>query len=170
MPFTYTYTARSVKDINKAIILTISEDKLMIDLAGLFDKVSELSSGGDRGEIIKDVLSSQSETVLLKVMEKLSEPVHLKDVSVDFEDEDLNIIFWKRLGGLRLAPIVISMGEVDNPEATLAFIETVRSRQATLEKPGMFQGPLDYWATWGLMAIGTLVFISRLKKRDRKKE
>lgn len=170
MPFTYTYTARSIEDSDKAVTLTIIDDKLQIDLTGLFEKVTDIGDEEERAELLNEIMSTQSKAVMLKVMEKLSEPVHLKDVATSYEDNDFCLTFWKRVGGLRLAPIVISMGEVDNPEAAQAFIDTVEEQKALWEKPGVFSGPLDYWFTWGLMVIGALILIRWPRKNKRQED
>jgi len=167
MSFTYTYTARSTEDTDKAVTLTIIDDKLQIDLTGLYDMVTDIGNEEDRVELLNEAMSTQSKAVIMKVMEKLSEPVHLKDITVSYEDDDFCLTFWKRVAGLRLAPIAISMGEVDNPEAAEAFIATVDEQQALLDKPGMFSGPLDYWFTWGLMVIGALILIRWPKKKKQ---
>ena len=170
MYFTYTYTARSTEDTDKVVTLTIIDDKLQIDLTGLFNKVSDIASGEDRVDLLGEVQSTQSEAVILKVIEKITEPIHLKDITAFYEDDNFNLIFWKRVGGLRLAPIVVSMGEVDNPEVALAFIDTVEEQQALLEKPGMFCGPFDYWFTWGLMVLGALILIRWPRKKQQQRE
>ncbi len=114
MAFTYTYTARSVKDPEKVATFTILEDKLKIDVAGLFEKAFEIVNEDDKGSVLKDMLSTQSRAVLLKILETLSGPVHLNDIQASYEADDFNLTVWKRAAGLRLAPVVIAMGEVDN--------------------------------------------------------
>lgn len=168
MPFTYTYTARSVKDPEKAATFTILDDKLKIDMSGLFEKAFEIVKEEDKESVLKDMLSTQSKAVVLKVLEALSGPVHLNDIQALYDEDDFNLIVWKRAAGLRLAPVVIAMGEVDNPEAAKAFIITLEERQTQLEKPGVFKGPLDYWFTWVALAIGAIVLLRRPHKEEEK--
>jgi hypothetical protein len=167
MSFTYTYTARSTEDSSKAVTFTIIDDKLKIDLTGLYDQVSEMSKEEERKDVLKDILSTQSKFVILKTMEKLSEPVHLTDIKPSYDDEDFTLTFWKRVGGLRLAPIVILMGEVDNPEAAQAFIATLEERKSQIGKPGIFSGPLYYWFTWAALAISALILIRWPHKKEQ---
>ncbi len=168
MAFTYTYTARSVKDPEKVATFTILEDKLKIDVAGLFEKAFEIVNEDDKGSVLKDMLSTQSRAVLLKILETLSGPVHLNDIQASYEADDFNLTVWKRAAGLRLAPVVIAMGEVDNPKAAKAFISTLEERQTQLQKPGVFKGPLDYWFTWVAIVIGAIVLLRRPHNDEEK--
>lgn len=159
MPFTYTYTARNEKNPEKVITFTIFDDYLKVNLTGLLDRVSDVVNEDTREKAIKSFISAQSSSAIYKAVERLSGPVHIKDVSPCLEDGTFKLTFWKRLAGLRVAPITIAMGDVDNPEAAAQFIETLLERQDLAEAPGVFAGPLDYWATWVGMLIGLIILI-----------
>ena len=165
MPFTYTYTARNQHNPDKVITFTIFEDYLKVNLTGLIDRVSGIVEDEDREEAIKSFLSTQSGSALYKAFERLSGPVHINDVYPFFEEGSFKLTFWKRLAGLRVAPITLSIGDVDNPEAAAQFIDTLMERQDQAAAPGVFGGPLDYWATWIGLLIGLIVLI-RWPKKD----
>ncbi|MBW6466982.1 MAG: hypothetical protein K0B06_10790 [Brevefilum sp.] len=159
MTFTYTYTARDKDNPNTAMTFTIYDDFLKVDLTGLGERITEIIDEDRRQDAFKDMIITQAGTTLYYVLERLSGPVHIKDVTPSFNDGIFTLTFWKRLVGLRFAPVVVSMGEVDNPEAAEQFIETLEDRQGLTETPGIFAGPLDYWITWIAMLIGVILLI-----------
>jgi hypothetical protein len=172
MPFTYTYTARNKDNPNRLVTFTIVENHLKVNLTGLIEQVSEAFGEKDRKTAMKDIISTQSGTGLYKAIERLSGPVHIKDVTPNYKDGQLTVIFWYRVANLRFAPIVVVMGEVDNPDAAAQFITTLKQQQDHKAKPGIFAGPLDYWITWIAMIIGLIVLFRwpREKKAIQKTE
>jgi hypothetical protein len=164
MPFTYTYTARNKNNPNRVITFTIFDKHIKVNLTGLLDQVSEVVEEEDQQSALKDFLSTQSGSALYKAVERLSGPIHVNDVSTYFENGQFKLTFWKRIAGLRFAPITLSMGKVDNPEAAAQFIDTLFERQEQLETPGLFSGPLDYWVTWIGLLIGLIILIKWPKK------
>lgn len=166
MPFTYTYTARNKDNPNRVITFTIFEDYLKVNLTGLVDQVSDVVDEEDHQTAVKDFFSTQSGSALFKVVERLSGPVHVNDVNPKFENGQIKLTFWKRVAGLRFAPLVLSMGEVDNPESASQFIETLEERQNQSETPGIFSGPLDYWVTWIGLLVGLIILIKWPRKKN----
>ena len=167
MPFTYTYTARSKDNLEHVATFTILNDVLKVNLTGLFDQVSEVVDAENQQQAVKHLIKSQSGSAIYKLVERLSGPVNVKDVSPHFENGEFSLTFWKRIAGLRFAPLMVSMGEVDNPEAAKQFIETLQDRQELAEDPNIFSGPLDYWITWIGLLIGIMIL---LRWPKRKKE
>ncbi len=164
---TYTYTARNAGNPNKVLTFTLQGDFLKINLTGLEDDLAEIIGGDKNKENLKETISDQTGPTALKVMEGISGPVHLGDVSVRLSGENQNnfkITLWKRLAGLRAAPVVLDMGEIDNPPAAGKFAEELRARQESAGKISKFFGPLDYWLGWIGMALLALVFIRRPSK------
>jgi hypothetical protein len=164
MPFTYTYTARNEKNSDRVLTFTIFDNYLKVNLTGLVDQVSELAEEEDRKATLKAIVKTQSGTALYKALERLSGPVHINDVTPFFEEGQFKLTFWKRLAGLRFAPITIAMGEVDNPEAAASFIDTLLDRKKAADEPGFFSGPLDYWVTWLGMLAGLIILIKWPRK------
>ncbi len=170
MPFTYTYTARNEENPDRVMTFTIIENHIKVNLTGFVDQLSDVLEEKDRKEALKHIISTQSGTALYKAVERLSGPVHINDVTPSYEDGQFKLTFWNRVAGLRFAPIILSMGTVDNPEAAGQFITTLLDRQDLAETPGFFAGPLDYWATWLALLIGVITLIKwpRKKKQEQK--
>ncbi|MDY6867458.1 MAG: hypothetical protein SVT56_06075 [Chloroflexota bacterium] len=164
MPFTYTYTARNKADPDQVMTFTIIDNHIKVNLTGLVDQVSDAVKEEDRKTAINNFLSTQSGSAIYKAVERISGLVHINDVSPHFEEGQFKLTFWKRIAGLRFAPITLAMGSVDNPEAAAQFIDTLLDRQEQVEEPGFFSGPLDYWATWITLLVGAIILIKWPRK------
>jgi hypothetical protein len=159
---TYTYTARNIHDLDKVLTFTLHGDYLKINLTGLEDDLTEILTGKEGSEGEKKGLSSQVGPTALKVMESISGPIHISDVSVKLSGDDrthFRITLWQRLAGLRAAPVVLDMGEIDNPSAAKRFVAEVEARKDTAGKISKFIGPLDYWLGWIGMAVLAFLMI-----------
>lgn len=165
MTNTYTYTARSADDPQRVITFTLREEYLEINLTGMLDSIEEVVSGEEKGDTIKAQVKTQAKPAALKVMEAFSGPIHISDVMGEVEEDKLKLRVWKRLGGLRAAPVLLDFASVDNPEAAKAFITELNERKRRAEHLGRFFGPLDYWFGWIALAVVLLV----LWKWPRKK-
>jgi len=150
---TYTYTARSMRNPNSVITITLIDHRLHIDLPELLDKLGEIASSDKKLNKVEEQVKTQIQPTVLKVAETISGPIYLSDVRAFLNDNDLAITAWKRVGGLRLAPLKLKIHEVDNVEAAEAFISTLEERKASSPDISRFVGPLDYWIGWiGLFA------------------
>ncbi len=162
---TYTYTARSADDPQKVITFTLRDEYLEINVTGMLEHIGEVVSGEERKRAVEKKIKTQAKPAALKVMEELSGPIHISDVKGEVAGEDqLKLTIWKRVGGLRAAPILLQFDNVDNPEAAQAFIAELKNRKASADHLGKFFGPLDYWLGWiGLVFV--LVLLWRWPRR-----
>lgn len=161
---TYTYTARNMQNPDKVLTFTLQGDYLKVNLTGLEENLTDILTGepDQEGEGAKKQLSSQAGPTALKVMESISGPVHVSDVSIHLSGKDeshFRITLWQRLAGLRAAPVVLDMGRIDNPPAAGKFKEELHKRQQSAGKISKFIGPLDYWLGWIGMVLLMLFFI-----------
>jgi hypothetical protein len=65
------------------------------------------------------------------------------------------------------------MAQVDNPDATDAFVKELRKRKATATSAEALPGLLDYWASWlatGLMLMIGLCVFMQLRQSDKEAE
>lgn len=157
---TYTYTARSVEDPDRVVTFTLDNGHMRVNLTGLMEQAGKIKEADETGSEIKTQLMAQAGPVMSKVAEELSEPVHISDVHASLSDENLRITLWHRLAGLRLAPMVFNMGQIDNEPAAEAFVEELEQRQEKEAHAGKFFGPLDYWLGW-IGMVFAVVFLIR---------
>jgi hypothetical protein len=101
---------------------------------------------------------------LLKLKEGISGPVHVNDINAAMDDDRLRVTMWPRVAGLRLAPVQLKMGQVDNEEAAEAFVDELKQRKDMTESDSRkFFGPLDYWIGWAGLMLLIGLFIRRSK-------
>lgn len=168
MTYTYTYTARNRENPEHAATFTIVDDHLRVNLTGLDDQISQMLSGSQEINPIKQFLTTQAGTTLYKIIETMSGPVHIKDVAPNLTGDQLNLVIWKRVGGLRFAPMNILFQQVDNTEAAALFLEALTERQAKTDSPAILPGLMDYWATWLGVLLGMIMLINKIRQRKSK--
>ena len=165
---TYTYTARHEQDPEKVITFTMKGEYLEINITGMLENIGKVLAEEESKRALKEQISVQAKPTALKVMEELSGPIHVSDVKGDMigkEGDRLKLKVWKRVGGLRAAPIHLSFGRVDNPDAARAFVAELEDRREAADHLGRFFGPLDYWLGWLGLAVA-LVLLWRWPRRS----
>ena len=148
MTQTYTYTARSAEDPDRVVTFTLTDGHMMLNLTALVEQLADVATADEKAGAAKEELERQLRPATMKGIERISGPVHVRDVSADMRDGRLTVTAWQRAAGLRLAPIAIKMGRVDNEEGAADFIDELEDRQAEANHAGKFYGPLDYWFGW----------------------
>jgi hypothetical protein len=135
----------------------LREEYIEVNLTGMLDSIGEVVSEEEKGDMIKAQVKTQAKPAALKVMEAFSGPIHISDVTGEVEGDKLKLRVWKRMGGLRAAPILLDFASVDNPEAAKAFVTELNERKQKAEHLGRFFGPLDYWLGWIALAVVLIV-------------
>lgn len=162
---TYTYTARNAEDSDKVLTFTLQGEYLKINLTGLADNVGQILEEKDDPEAAREQLTSQVKPTTLKMLEAVSGPLHVSDVKGQISGpngDSLQITAWKRVGGLRAAPIILNMGRVDNPQAAESFLVELQNRKQKASRISKFFGPLDYWFGW----LGLVLLVAFFIRRD----
>ena len=159
MQDTYTYTARSADDPDRVVTFTLANGHMMLNLTGVEDRLSDLATAEEKAATVREQMKKQAAPSVMKGLEQLSGPVHVRDVAADLDDEKLTVRAWQRAGGLRLAPMVIGIDHVDNVEAAEAFVQELDSRQDSIPSAGKFTGPLDYWFGWAALVLALVVLL-----------
>jgi hypothetical protein len=152
---TYTYTARSVNRPDNVVTFTLDDGHMRVNLTGLLEQASLVTQAEEKSTQLKQQVTTQAKPAALKLAEQISGPVHVSDVQASLDDEHLKVSFWQRLAGLRLAPINLNMGRIDNRKAAEAFVKELKERQTEEAHTGKFFGPLDYWLGW--IALGLVI-------------
>ena len=95
------------------------------------------------------------------------QPIALEDFDAKMKGETLQTMAWIRAGGLRLAPILVTWPQVDNPAGAKAFVAEVEERKDALTKGA---DPLDYWLVWFLIGVASVLFpIYWMKKWQKRR-
>lgn len=157
---TYTYTARNANNPDFILTFTLEDDHLRLNVPEIGEKIGQIARADEKMTEAKQQLKTQVAPSVLKAIESFSGPIQINDVAVSLKDDaSLRFNAWQRMGGLRLAPLWLNMGRVDNPDAAEAFMTELEERKAAASKLGAFFGPLDYWLGWaGLLLLLAVVF------------
>lgn len=166
---TYTYTARNLDNQDLVVTFTLENNHLNLGITELLEKFGKIAQSEERLAETKTQIKTQGQPGALKLAEHISGPIHISDVAAHLDGEKLKFIAWQRVAGLRLAPLRLNLGRVDNPDAAAAFVDELEDRQAAASYAGRFLGPLDYWAGWAgvLSALVFLIWWPLKRAKDR---
>ncbi len=169
---TYTYTARHAEQPEKMVTFTL-HDRWMSVSAGdplamveqtlgavTSDKAEAEDAGAEKEALTQPQLWLKP--LAISLIERGTEPFRISDITVAADEGWLRVRGWARVGGLRLFPVTLINGPIDNPTAARAFEQKVAERQA--EIGGTFFAILEYWWTW-LIALDVLLLSFILWRR-----
>ena len=159
MKNTYTYTARSARNPEQLVTFTLYDDSLMMDVGALMEH-AERALEAQQVEGEKYPVQPLLKPLAISVIERGMKPFSVADVYAHAENGGLLVTAWVRTSGLRLAPVIFTLRQVDNPDAAKAFVKELEKRKASVDRAGSLPGILDYWMTWfvgGFSVIGVLM-------------
>jgi hypothetical protein len=163
---TYTYTARSADDPEQVVTFTIHDHRLSVGVGVPLEHVERALGSEDEGEAESEHrIQPWLKPMAVSLIERGIRPFNVADVDARAEDEWLHVRAWFRVGGLRLAPITLIAGRVDNPEAARAFVQELNERKAPAAGLARFLGLLDYWVTWFLAGSLLVILLESWRRR-----
>lgn len=167
---TFTYTARSANDPNKMAMFTLYNGSVSVELGNvIMEQVGE-AYDTFRDEESNNDLKSWIKPAATGSIQKLIKPIPLADFDAEISGDALQTTAWIRAGGLRLAPVMMTWQEVDNPGGAQAFVTELQKRKETIQDERTRPAPLDYWVSWiaiGLMTVLLpVIFIRQWQKRQ----
>ena len=157
MADTYTFTARNANDPEKVVTFTLYGDQLRVNFTGLVEKIGKISQADEKSKEAGRQIASEVQPAAMKMAQQVSGPLHVGDVKAELDGDDFTLSAWQRLGGLRLAPLWVNIGNVDNVDAAEAFVAELNNRKEIAEHPSRFFGPLDFWAGWAGLLLGIAI-------------
>ncbi len=177
MANTYTYTARSAENPERVVTFTLRGSRMSVGVGAPLEQVEQAirlgrgeaeEDGGEAKETGVEVQEEDKPKLWLRplavsLVERGTQPVHVDDVAAKVMDDWLQVRAWIRTGGLRLFPITLIDGRVDNPVAARDFVEEVEERK-TVSGFDVF-GVFDYWATWIVAGVAALVMLQKLRRK-----
>jgi hypothetical protein len=169
MEKTYTYTARSADNAEQVVTFTFYNHNLLVDVGAPIEHVERALQARQAKEGEEEAeyhVQPWLKPMAISAVERTTHPFNLSDVYADADGEKLSVTAWVRAGGLRLAPVTFKMARVDNIDAAQAFVKQLEARKADGGPSRRFPGPLDYWVTWAVGALSTVVVLGAwLRKR-----
>ena len=180
---TYTYTARSVENPEYSVTFTLFDHRLSVGTGAPVEqmtRVLEQEGAEEEMEEEKEVEEGEAASIAAEVkkqsklwlkpmaislVERGTKPFHVDDVDADVEDDWLHIQGWVRAGGLRLAPVTLMKGRVDNPDAASAFVDELNERKTEAFGPlALF----DYWGAWFFAGLAVVLLLQIQRHRGKK--
>lgn len=169
MKETLTFTARGIDDPRQVTTLTLHDHLLSVGSGPpieQFDRAS-IERVGDfrllRGRLWLRPLA-------LSLLQRESGAFPVSDVLARLDEDYLAVKLWLRAGGLRVVPVTLVDGRIDNPQAATAFVAKLTERQGEADTQFDLLRPFDYWITWilaGLISLATAIFLLRRHRRRR---
>ncbi len=174
---TYTYTARSAVDPERVVTFTLHDHSLSVGVGAPIEHVerfvqaqtSATEAGGESEAETRQEASVRPwlKPMAISVLERATRPFDVDDVEASVEGSWLYVRAWVRGGGLRVAPITLIEGRVDNPQAAQAFVQELDERQTSITPLGQVVNLLDYWATWFVAGFVMFILLQNWRRRER---
>lgn len=172
MEDTYTYIARNAQDLSRVVTLTLHDHLMSVGSGPPLEQIERAMPEAQAESPETDIAKPTARPKLwlrplaLSLLQRGTRPFPVADVSARLDEQNLNVHAWLRAGGLRLLPVTLIDGRVDNPEAALAFVDELETRKAGAAPFIGLLEVLDYWATWAA-ALLALVGVFQLWRRQR---
>jgi hypothetical protein len=166
---TFTFTARSIDNPDKVATFTLQNGHVSVELgSAMMEQVERVFDAFDGTESSR--LISWLEPAAAGALRKVEQPIPLADFEADIHGERMQATAWLRAGGLRLAPIMATWKQVDNPAGAQAFVNELHDRREMIAESDRRPALFDYWISWvaaGLMSITLPLIWWRLWLRHR---
>lgn len=170
---TFTYTARSAQDPEKMAMFTLHNGSVSVQLGNAImeqaEEAYESFREGDEDDSKR--LAGFIKPMATGSVQRFLQPIPLEDFDADVKEDAMQATAWIRAGGLRLAPVMMTWQDVDNPAGAKAFVSELQERKkAMTNDAGRLPDPFDYWASWIVVGLITImlpiVLIRQFKKRQ----
>ena len=177
MAETYTYTARSAENPERVVTFTLRDSRMSVGVGAPLEQIEravQLDREEEKPEEGGGTVSGAERPKLwlrplaVSLVQRGTRPVHVDDVVAKLTEDWLQVRAWIRAGGLRLIPITLIDGRVDNLVAAQDFVEEVQERKTTAGF-SVF-ALLDYWGTWLLAGLFVLTMLQRWRRKGAEKE
>lgn len=152
MENTYTYTARNVEDPEKVVTFTLHEDRMLVDIGAPVEQIARTVTDVTEDDEEEHAPEKRAKVWLkplaISLIERGTAPLRITDVDAHVDEDHLWLKSWVRLNGLRLVPITLMAGRIDNPAAAVAFVDEVNARKEAFATGWPLFNVLNYWVTW----------------------
>ena len=167
---TYTYTARSAENPEKVVTFTLRGSKMTVGPGAALETIEKAITAAADEEQKGPAHHLWLKPTAIALIERGTGPFRVQDVDASVDDSGyLNLSAWLRPAGLRLFPVPLMHGKVDNADAAKAFVKELEARKEKAGMPSPLLGWMDYWATW-LIAGGALLAVLESWRRSQQEE
>ncbi len=174
MENTYTYTARSVYRPERVVTFTLHGGRMSVGVGVPLEQAARVAETiqTEKGEEEAADVEPQLwlKPVAVALVERSATPFRVVDVDASADEDRLFVRGWVRVGGLRLAPITLMAGHVDNPDAAHAFVAELDRRKAARDRGPMLLHLLDFWATWFVLGGVVIGLFNLWRKKSYDEE
>ena len=133
---TFTFTARSGSNPDKSATFTLNNGSVSVELGNvLVEQISKAYDSFSDEEAVQR-LSSWFKPTATGTLQKMIEPISIEDFDAEMSGDALQTTAWIRAGGLRLAPVMMTWQDVDNPRGAQAFVDELQDRICGVD-PGL---------------------------------
>ncbi len=169
MKNTYTYTARSAEHPEKVVTFTLYEDRMSVGIGVPLEQAMRIAKASKAAEGEEEAPAAKQPQLWLRPLaislaEQGTAPFRVVDIVASADEDRLLVRGWIRTGGLRLAPVTLIAGRVDNADAAHAFVAELTRRKEARQSGPKFLQLLDYWLTW-LVAGSTILGLFNLWRK-----
>lgn len=167
MQETYTFTARSAADPSRVVTLTLHDHRLSVGTGPPLEQFDRAVA--DQEEEADEAPAPRRpwlRPLAVSLIQRGTQPFPVKDVHAEVDGGHLSVRAWYRARGLRLLPVTLVDGQVDNPQAARAFVEELSARRGEVSKPFGVLELFDYWATWALAFVSAISILVLWRRRN----
>lgn len=167
---TFTFTARSGANPERTATFTLNNGSVSVELGNAL--VEQISTAYDSfsDEESEQLFTSWIKPAATGTLQTLIEPIPLADFDAEMREGTLQTTAWIRAGGLRLAPVMMTWEDVDNPQGAKAFVNELLDRKEVVDGDDYGPDPFDYWISWFVMGLFVLAMPIVLIRLIRKKQ
>ncbi|MBN1259349.1 MAG: hypothetical protein JXB35_01595 [Anaerolineae bacterium] len=174
MENTYTYTARSAEHPERVVTFTLYDGRVSVGAGVPLEQVTRIAEAARAEEEGAEEETAKPQLWLkplaVSLVEQSTTPFRVVDIDAGADDDWLLVRGWIRMGGLRLAPITLMSGQVDNVDAAHAFVAELGRRKKARASGPLFLNLLDYWATWFVASTVLIGLFNLWRKRQYDEE
>jgi hypothetical protein len=167
MENTYTYTARNADDPAQVVTFTLHDRGLSVGVGAPLEHIERAiqAKTAETEEEPTYHVQPWLKPMAISMIERATRPFDVDDVDAQSLDGWLQVKAWYRAGGLRLTPITLIEGKVDNSDAAQAFVQELDARKTTGTGLARVLGLLDYWVTWFIAGFAMVVLLQTWRRR-----
>lgn len=164
MQDTYTFIARSAVDPSRVLTVTLHDHHMTVGSGPALEQALQGEIAEAQGEQ-SPIQRLWLRPLALSLLQRGSGPFPVADVFAGSDGDHFSLKAWFRAGGLRLLPVTLIQGPVDNPDSAEAFVEELRARKSYAELRFGVLEIFEYWITWIMAFMAVFGFLQLWRRR-----